>query len=140
MVTVREFDLADFPAVALLWRQSGLPPKPGDNLEAVRHKLTRDPDLFLVAEEEGRVVGSVMGAYDGRRGTVYRVCVHAEHRRRRVAAGLMAEVESRLRAKGCTQVNLLVEEGNAAALEFYARCGYGPMPYIALTKSIVPGR
>jgi predicted N-acetyltransferase YhbS len=42
--------------------------------------LQRDPDLFLVAEMDGEIIGSVMGEYDGRRGLVYHLAVAHEFR------------------------------------------------------------
>ena len=65
---IREFRASDYPVVFDLWNEAGLEIRPGDQLEEVKLKLQRDPDLFLVAEGEDEIVGSVMGAWDGRRG------------------------------------------------------------------------
>ncbi len=135
---IRTFTLDDYERVARLWGVAGLPPKRGDDLASVRHKLERDPDLFVVAVEGTEIVGAAMGAYDGRRGSVYRVSVHPDHRRRGVGTAMMAEIETRLAAKGCIQVNLLVEAGNTEALAFYDRSGYRPIAYVGLSKRL-PG-
>src|SRR2546430_9986278 len=53
--------------------------------------LERVPDLFLVAESGGRVVGSVVGGWDNWRGHVYRLAVHPAFRRRGLGRELAAE-------------------------------------------------
>ena len=53
----------------------------------------------LVAEVDVRVVGSIVGGFDGWRGNIYRLAVHPRFRRRGVARALVVEIESRLRAR-----------------------------------------
>ena len=51
-----------------------------DTPTEIERKLTRDPDLFLVAEVDGRIIGSVIGGFDGRRGMIYHLAIAAEYR------------------------------------------------------------
>ena len=46
-----------------------------DTPAEIEKKLARDPDLFLVAECEQQIIGSVIGGYDGRRGMIYHLAV-----------------------------------------------------------------
>ena len=94
-------------------------------------QLTCDPDLSLVAEQDGRVVAAIMGAWDGRRGWLHHLAVDVAYRGRGIATRLIGEVERRLRAKGCLKVNLLVNRGNEPARCLYRRMGYQE------TKSLV---
>lgn len=136
--SIRGFTLADYEAVHALWRGAGDAIVLGrsDTREEVAKKLRRDPDLFLVAEAEDRIVGTVIGGFDGRRGILYHLAVAMSHRRRGIARKLMAEVERRLRAKGCVRCYLLVKEGDADLLEFYHRLGYNPFGSVTLSKTI----
>jgi ribosomal protein S18 acetylase RimI-like enzyme len=124
LVKVREFAEADYEAVKDLWEKG----KPGigylDTLEQVKVKVKRDPDLFLVAEDEGRLVGSVLGAWDGRRGWVYHLAVLPEKRRSGIASILLKEVEDRMNKKGAWRVNALVFKSNQASLGFFKKMGY----------------
>ena len=81
-------------------------------------------DALLVAEIDGRVVGSLIAAFDGWRGNLYRLAVEPSHRRRGVARELVAEGERRLAAVGCRRISALVlrDEGPATAL--WAAAGY----------------
>ncbi|WP_067619152.1 hypothetical protein [Alicyclobacillus acidiphilus] len=67
---IRTFSLSDTDAVFQLWRDAGLSLGRTDTSEGLSKRLQRDPDLFLVAQSDGKVVGSVMGCYDGWRGWV----------------------------------------------------------------------
>lgn len=93
-------------------------------MEEIRVKLERDPDLFLVAEEDGRIVGSVMGAWDGRRGWLYHLGVLPGHQKRGIATQLVKEVEKRMRRKGVVKVNAAVYETNRPSLTFFKNMGY----------------
>ena len=136
---IRAFEFErDLGPVLELWRDSG----PGivlgrsDTPEELRRKLSRDPDLFLVAEDEGRVVGTVIGGYDGRRGMVYHLAVVRERRREGLGRGLMDEVENRLRAKGCLKSYLLVTGANPDALEYYRHLGWSIMDVTVMGKEL----
>ena len=72
---VRSFVMGDYTRVRRLWIDAGLEIRPGDDRSGVARKLEREGELFLVAEERGRLVGTVMGAWDGRRGWVYHLGV-----------------------------------------------------------------
>ncbi len=122
---VRSFVIRDYPAVRSLWEECGLEIRPGDSEPEVIVKLGRDPDLFLVAEESGMIVGTVMGAWDGRRGWIYHLGVLPGHQRKGVATSLVREVERRMLAKGVLKVNAVVFGDNERSLRFFEKEGYG---------------
>jgi len=137
--TLRPFCMADHQAVHDLWRIAGpgVNLRPSDSAPEVAKKLTRDPDLFLVAELRGDIVGVIMGAWDGRRGWLHHLAVAPRVRRLGVASALVAAVEERLRQKGCLKVNLLMFDGNDGALSLYEQLGYSRMDHIiALGKTL----
>ena len=139
MTTIRTFDpKVDLQAVLNLWRTAGtgIQLSPSDRPEEIHKKLQRDPDLFLVAEEEGRIVGAVLGGFDGRRGMVYHLAVDPSLRRRGIGRALMVEMESRLRAKGCLKYYLLITHDNAEAMDFYRALGWERMELNVMGKVI----
>ena len=111
----------DYPAVYALWGNAGpgIHLRRSDEPQEVEKKLQRDPDLFLVAEQDGRIVGSVLGGFDGRRGMMYHLAVDPSHRQNGIGALLMDELEWRLRQRGCIRYYLLVTQDNEAAIRFY---------------------
>jgi ribosomal protein S18 acetylase RimI-like enzyme len=137
---IREFDLSrDYDAVIALWRAAGpgISVGPSDTREELAKKLARDPDLFLVGEHAGRIVGSVIGGFDGRRGLVYHLAVAADWRGQDLGTALMAALEARLKAKGCRKAYLLVRPDNLGVLDFYRKLGWTEMPVTMMGKTIV---
>ncbi len=121
---IREFVLGDYQAVVKLWREAGLVIRPGDDVEGIKLKLQRDPDLFLVAEEESRIVGVVMGAWDGRRGWINHLAVRTDHQRTGIGTTLVRELEKRLISKGAKKVNAQIYQWNKKSLDFFMAAGY----------------
>ena len=111
----------DFDAITDVWKHAGSGVQLGksDSEEEILKKQTRDPDLFLVAEVSGLIVGSVLGGFDGRRGMVYHLAVKADYRNQGIGDRLITELEKRLKSKGCIRSYLLIYPENKNALDFY---------------------
>lgn len=103
-----------------------------DSPAEIEKKISRDPDLFLVAECQNRIIGSVMGGYDGRRGLLYHLAVSDSYQNRGIGSHLMDEVEAKLRAKGCLKCYLLVTEDNPEVETYYRNRGWQHMDTIHL--------
>ena len=84
----------------------------------------------------GRIVGTVMAGYDGHRGWINYLAVDEEQRRRGIGRALMAAAEEELVALGCPKVNLQIRTGNAEALAFYERLGFGRDDVVSVGKRL----
>lgn len=120
---VRTVQDGDIDAVAALYRACGVRPRAGTIEWEIAAKRSRDPELYLLADD-GRVVGSVMGGYDGHRGYIHRLVVDPACRQRGIGRGLVDELENRLRVLGVPKVNLSVFRGNDPAHDFWVALGY----------------
>jgi ribosomal protein S18 acetylase RimI-like enzyme len=120
---VRGYRDGDGAALRALWAEAGFR-LIGDDDAGLRRFAARNPGLFLVVEAEGSIVGSAMGAWDGRRGWLYHVAVTADHRRSGIATALVARIEAGLRALGCPRVLVMVEADNDQGLGFWVARGY----------------
>jgi ribosomal protein S18 acetylase RimI-like enzyme len=130
MLLLRNFTYpADYAPAVELWQNAGAGVRlgPSDSPEEIEKKLQRDPDLFLVAEFDGRLVGTVIGGFDGRRGLAYHLAVEPSLRGRGIGSQLMTELERRLKEKGCIRCYLLVTLDNTGAMEFYEARGWSRM-------------
>jgi ribosomal protein S18 acetylase RimI-like enzyme len=139
MFSIREFIYPDdYQAVIQLWEGAGpgVHVRRSDQIDQIKRKLERDPDLFLLAESEGQIVGSVLGGFDGRRGMVYHLAVAALFRRHGIGAALMEELEARLKAKGCIRSYLLVTRDNHQAVKFYEDHGWDRMDIHVFGKDL----
>jgi len=117
-VTLRAARPGDLSAVLALWRRSAEPSRT-DDVESLRRLLARDEDALIVAEADGAVVGSVIAAWDGWRGSVYRLAVAPSHRRRGLARRLLATAESHLVRRGAARFQAVVIGTETAATGFW---------------------
>lgn len=128
---IREFNFKnDYERVLSLWQgiEIGMHVGPSDTPEEIQRKIERDPDLFLVAESINEIIGTIIGAFDGRRGMIYHLAVHNNFRRQGIGQALLSQVEKRLQSKGCIKCLLIVMEDNKNAMRFYEECGWKPVP------------
>ena len=121
---IREFQLDDYEKVVELWKDSGIILRPGDEFEGVKLKLQRDPDLFLIAEKDHRILGVVLGAWDGRRGWINHLAVRSGERRSGIGKALISELERRLVKKGALKVNAQIYKSNNQSLAFFKALNY----------------
>jgi len=137
-VAIRPFREADEAQVVALWRACGLTRPWNDPHRDIARKLAMQRELFLVGEEGGRIVASVMAGYEGHRGWVNYLAVDPGRRRAGLGARLMQRVEELLLAQGCPKINLQVRASNAEVLAFYRALGYAQDEVVAMGKRLVP--
>ena len=123
MIEYRTYRSEDFDAVRDLWVRAGLGLRPSDTKEELEKKQRRDPELFIVAEVAGTVVGAAIGSFDGRRGFVYHLAVDPDYQKKGIGRAIMEMIGDRLRELGALRLLLLVDEDNTKAVEFYAHIG-----------------
>ncbi|MBC3234475.1 GNAT family acetyltransferase [Pseudomonas lurida] len=104
---------------------------------AIDKKLAVNDGLFFVATDKKTVVGTILAGYDGHRGWLYSVAVHADYRRHGLGSSLVRHAEQALTALGCMKVNLQITSGNDGVAGFYEALGYGVEPRISMGKKIV---
>jgi ribosomal protein S18 acetylase RimI-like enzyme len=124
-LVIRELRTVDGDALRALWREAGFRSL-GDDDRSLARLVRRNPGLALVATEAGRIVGSALGAWDGRRGWIYHVATAESHRRAGVARRLVEEVEGALRDLDAPKVNVVVQPDSDGGRELWKELGYEP--------------
>ena len=129
-MNIREFCFPDdYDGALKLWgsMEVGVQVGRSDTPEELQRKLQRDPDLFLIAEANNVIIGTIIGGFDGRRGMIYHLAVQSNFREQGIGSLLLAEVEKRLKAKGCRKCYLLVTADNVGAAWFYEQRDWNEM-------------
>ncbi len=131
--TIRLYTSDDFAGVDALW-MAVFPNDPERNRAriSIPKKLAQQPELFFVAEDGGRIVGTTMAGYDGHRGWLYSVAVAPSHRRQGVGERLVRTAQDALRDMGCIKVNLQIRTGNEAVAGFYRALGFATDEVISM--------
>jgi ribosomal protein S18 acetylase RimI-like enzyme len=118
-ISIRAGRPGDVAAVLQLWADADAEPSHTDNADGLAALVAHDPAALLVAEEGGGVVGSVIAAWDGWRGSVYRLVVAPSHRRQGLARRLIDHAEARLSEAGATRLQAIVVETDRRATGFW---------------------
>ena len=136
VLTIRTYNPADQEAVVRLWKDCSLVVPANDPIQDIARKIRFQKDLFLVAVREGKLVGTVMAGYEGRRGWINYLAVSPAHQRRGIGRRLIQEAENRLLALGCPKVNLMVRRSNTQVIKFYRNLGFSPDDVVSLGKRL----
>lgn len=127
MPLIRAANPADVDALMALWDVAAEnDSRPTDTAEAVTRLLAHDPGACLMAEESGKILGSVIAGWDGWRAHLYRLAVRPEVRRRGIGSLLLAAAADRLTALGATRLDAMVLQSNELGQTIWQAAGYTP--------------
>jgi GNAT superfamily N-acetyltransferase len=93
----------------------------------------------VLAVADRRIVGSLIGTFDGWRGNMYRLVVAPDHRRHGLGRRLVREVESVLAEWGATRTTALVEIDRPVAAAFWTEVGYPRDEHLARHAGTLAG-
>ncbi len=105
--------------------------EPRRDLDFARGKASSE---ILVAEENDRIVATVMAGHDGHRGTIYYLAVEPAKQGNGLGRLAVAAAEAWLRARGVWKINLLIRRENAKVIGFYEALGYEPNDVVSLGR------
>jgi ribosomal protein S18 acetylase RimI-like enzyme len=121
---VRPCHRGELVEVLALWREARGRLGVTDELATLEGLLEHDAEALLVAVRDGRVVGSLIAAWDGWRGNMYRLTVHPSYQRRGIALELIEAGGMFLHARGARRVTALVWKQDPQAVAAWLRAGY----------------
>jgi len=121
------FKIEEYDELIALWGRCGLPYDKDnrDRREKIEQQLYDDHVVILTLKtDEGKMVGAVVGSYDGRKGWINRLAVDPDYRGRRLAARLVEKAEEMLTDMGARIFGALIEEVNFPSMAAFKHCGY----------------
>jgi ribosomal protein S18 acetylase RimI-like enzyme len=111
-------------ALIELWKKCNLIVPQNDPLEDIQKKLEFQPDMFLIALLNGKLIGSVMVGYEGHRGWLNYLAVLPDYQNRGYGRKLVEKAIAELQKLGCLKLNVQIRESNISAVRFYERLGF----------------
>ena len=138
MASIRPFTYQDSEAVIALWQACGLVRPWNNPMRDIERKLQVQAELFLLLEDEGKVIASVMASYDGHRGWINYLAVGPEQQGKGYARMLLERVEAKLLARGCPKINLQIRSSNVEVIEVYKALGYRVDDVVSMGKRLIP--
>ncbi len=125
-VRIRPLRLSDYAAMIAVFEACGLHPRTRsrDSRKAVAKQLRSNRALYFGAFDGPRLVGTVLGTHDTRKGWINRLAVMPEYRHQGIAARLVRTCERALRKQGMEMFAALIEGDNLASQTLFAKLGY----------------
>ena len=95
-----------------------------DSREGIERFLRRNPNTSVVAEMDGKVVGSILCGHDGRRAGLYHVCVKEAYRKHGIGQKLVERCLEALKKEKISKVNLIAFKKNEVGNRFWQKLGW----------------
>ena len=123
---VRIMTIEDYEGVYALWKKiKGFGIRSiDDSKEGVARFLKRNPTTSVVAEKDGRIVGSILCGHDGRRGCLYHVCVYEDYRRHGIGKRMVVFAMKALKEEKINKVSLIAFTENDIGNAFWNTIGW----------------
>ena len=121
MIQIRRMTAKDVPAVARIEQTIFSEPWSADSF---RKGIEAKSDIYLVAEEDGEILGycGLWGVID--EGQITNVAVAPEHRRKGIAEKMLRELMKQAAESRYTEFTLEVRVSNVPAIALYHKLGF----------------
>ena len=122
---IREYQASDYEQFVGLWKRLHLTRDDGtiESAEELQETAKYNPTTFLIVESHGKVIGSVIGSYDGRRGYIAKAGLLPEYQKQGIGKRVGIELIRRLKARGVKHIMGFVNKDNEKVLHFYEQFG-----------------
>lgn len=123
---IRTMTADDYDGVHALWMTiKGFAIRSIDDSKiGVEKFLKRNPTTSVVAEIDGKIVGSILCGHDGRRGCLYHVCVDENYRMHGIGKSMVVFCMRELQKEGINKVSLIAFTSNDIGNAFWKKIGW----------------
>ncbi len=124
-IEIRIMSSSDYSGAIDLWKAlPGLGLSSADDFSAIDLFLRKNPDTCFVAVNEGKIIGTVLGGNDGRRGYIYHLAVHQNFQKIGLGKALLEKCLLSLRSEGIKKCHIFVISSNTEGLDFWTKMGW----------------
>lgn len=129
LMNLRSIVLEDYQSLIDFWRENYFV-KGIDSFDRFKLFIEKNPELSVLIEIDGQIVGTAVGSFDGRRGYIQKLVVKKDFQRKGIGKKLIDEVMKRLKSLGVVYVPINCEIENEA---FYEKCGFAKTKQITMS-------
>lgn len=124
-VTISQLSIVSYGDILSLWQQcEGVGLSDADSRENIQSYLDRNPGMSFIATSDGRVIGTVLGGHDGRRGYIHHLAVHPDCRRQGIGRQLAERCLQVLGDEGIQKCHIFIFNNNAGGIAFWKSMGW----------------
>ena len=122
---IRNMVIDDYAQVYNIWLESGNGLNDVDDSRVgIEKYLSRNPSTCFVAEDNGKIIGTILSGHDGHRGRIGHTAVLASERKKGVGSALINAAVDALKSEGITKASLLVFSRNDTGNKFWGKMGF----------------
>jgi ribosomal protein S18 acetylase RimI-like enzyme len=121
---IETFSMESYDDIISIWRKAGINVGSTDTKDEIKRILDINPQLFLVGKIDQKIIGVVIGGFDGRRGYVHHLAVDSDYQKKGYGKMIMDELIARFRKMGVHKVHLFIEKYNKEVVNFYLNLGW----------------
>ncbi len=123
---IRPITSDEYDSLIHLWSTCGLPhhPQGRDSFANMIKEFERMETCILGMYDGDRLIGSVVGTSDGRKGWINRLAVHPDYRGKGLAQILITDCEIFLKGLSLKVIACLIEDWNTPSLSAFKKAGY----------------
>ena len=124
MVEIRVMTVSDYDGICEVWENHRGTNPVDDSYDGFAKYLRRNPTTSFVAEDNGKIVGTILAGHDGRRGLFHHVSVLPEYQKQGIGKMLVDNAMEALEKEGITKVLLVVFKDNDNGNAFWEHLGF----------------
>lgn len=128
---IRTIKLSDYQSLIEFWKMHYFVNEM-DGYDRFRLFLKKNPNLSILIEDNGKIVGTVLGSFDGRRGYIQKLVVNKSYRKKGLGKKLIDTVVKKLEALGALYIPISCEIGNTP---FFGKSGFKKTDQVTMSIS-----
>jgi len=118
-------NVADYDSALHLWKSlPGMGLSGADERSEIEKFLRKNSETCWVAEKDNRLVGTILGGSDGRRGYIYHLAVQSGLQKIGIGKQLLARCLDAFKKAGIQKCHLLVYHDNTTGIDFWEHAGW----------------
>lgn len=122
---VKKMSVKNFNSIHNLWKEAGLNiSEIQEEKEEAKLILKLNSSSSFEAYNKGKLVGTILGIFNGRRGWIYHLAVHPDFQKRGIGSLLLQKTEEAFKKLGAKRILLWVKKDNLGVTNFYQKHNY----------------
>ncbi|MCI7084603.1 MAG: GNAT family N-acetyltransferase [bacterium] len=122
---IREMKPEDYDQIYSMWQiTSKRALSEADSRQGIEKYLARNPGMSMVAEIDGKIVGTVLAGHDGRRGFIHHMAVMPQFRRHGIGKKLAKAATDKIFEDGIDKIHIFCYQNNETGQSFWRDFGF----------------
>ncbi|MDH5402068.1 MAG: GNAT family N-acetyltransferase [Candidatus Heimdallarchaeota archaeon] len=120
----KEYSTENYPEVINLWLKAGLSLSMSDTKEELEKVVLQKENKFIILEENEKIIGTIIAAFDGRRGYIHHLAVDPVHQNKGIGSLIMEHAINYFKENNVVKVHLFIDLKNSKVEKFYDKQGW----------------